>query len=340
MIPLTRKTLAMITFAILVIIVAVTSTWWYQASPTTRTLAFSKFQSIVIYGAISGGIYALLALGFTLVYGVAEIVNMAYAALFMVGAYIFWALTTPQTGGLFEPIQLDLSLAFVIAVILTAIIGATLYRVTMQPIIEDIISVIVVTVGALVIFQEIIVIQFTGETRGVTTLIGGTTRIGDVQVHNSALLAFAASLALFAGLWIFISKAKMGKAMRAVAQDREVAMLMGINTQRLFMVTMAISASLAAIAGILWSFSTSGGSIRPYMWETPLFMAFATVILGGLGSIKGTILGAFIIGYAGNTFVLLIPEKTFLRGVIALATMVMVLLLRPKGLFGRRIEME
>ena len=340
MIPRTRKTLAMIAIAAIVIIVAVASTWWYQASLTTRTSAFTKIQQIMIYGAMSGGIFALLALGFTLIYGVAELVNFAYGALFMIGAYIFWALTTPETGGLFEPLQLDLRLSFVLALVLTATIGVILYRVGIQPIVEDIIGVVVVTVGALVVAQEILVIQFTGETHGVPPFIEGTTYIWGVNVHNSELLAFAASLGLFVVLWIFISKAKMGKAMRAVGQDREVAMLMGINTHRLYMLTMAISASLAAVAGILWSFSTAGGSVRPYMWDTPLFLSFAIVILGGLGSIKGALLGAFILGYAGNTFILLIPEKTFLRGVVALMTMVIVLLLRPKGLFGRRVEME
>lgn len=291
---------------------------------------------------------ALLAIGFTLIYGVTGVINMAHGALFMVGAYIFWFLTAPNFPGLrYEPIALDPGLAFILAVILTGIIGAVIYRLIIHSVIEDVAAVLVATVGLLIIIQELIItwpLEFGSYRWPVVPLMEGFATILGVKVTYSQLLAFAVSLLLFGGLWMFISKTKIGKAMRAVAQDREMAMLTGINTERLYMLTMGISSSFAAIAGILITASTTGFAY-PHMWDRPLYLSFAIVILGGLGSIKGTLVGAFIIGFAENAFIFILVELgwggvEFLRGVVALVAMVTVLLLRPKGLFGKRIEME
>jgi len=289
---------------------------------------------------MTSGILALLALGYTLIYGVAEIANMAHGALYMTGTYIFWLLTAPTLTGLMikvSPIQLSLPIALIIAIIITGIIGAIIYRLTIHPVVEDILAVLIITVGVTLLFQSITAIQFSAARRSIPYLISGATTILGVTVTYSKLLSFVVSLILFAGLLIFIRKTKIGTAMRAVAQDREVAMLMGVNNERLYMLTMGIASALAAIAGIL---TTTEGFADPYMWGTPLYMAFAIVIVGGIGSIKGTLVGAFIVGYAGEIFVGLAGEVGFLRGAVALAIMVLVLILRPKGLFGRRIEME
>jgi len=288
---------------------------------------------------------ALLALGFTLIYGVAEVVNMTHGALYMVGAYTYWILTAKEFPGLpLEPIQLHPGLALILAVVLTAILGVIVYKLTISPVIEDLIAVLVVTVGVVIVIQETLIIEFSAKRWPVVPFTRGLTTIFGVKVTHSELLAFATSLCIFSVLWIFINKSKIGSTMRAVAQDREVAMLMGVNTDRLYMFTMAISASIAAIAGVLITASRSGFAY-PHMWDTPLYMSFAIVILGGLGSIKGTIIGAFIVGFAENAFIFImaglgVSGAEFLRGVIAMAVMVTVLLLRPKGLFGKRVEME
>ena len=297
-------------------------------------------ESILIYGAMASGVLALLALGFTLIYGVAEVVNMAHGALYMSGTYIFWLLTAPTLTGLLikvAPIELSLPIALIISVIITGILGAIVYRLTIHPILEDLLAVLIVTVGVTMLFQSIIAIQFSAARRSIPYLIEGNTTILGVTVTYSKILSFVVSLIIFAGLWIFITKTKIGTAMRAVAQDREVAMLMGVNNERLYMLTMGIASALVTIAGIL---TTAEGFADPYMWSTPLYFSFAIVIVGGIGSIKGSLIGAFIVGYAGETFVQLAGEVGFLRGAVALAIMIIVLVLRPKGLFGRRIEME
>lgn len=282
----------------------------------------------MIYGAISGVVYALLALGFTLIYGVADVVNMAHGAFYMLGAYMFFSFS-------WEYLSLDPLPALILSVVVVAFIGMVAYRLFIHPIIEDILSVMVVTIGVALIFQQLIHLNFGGSDIPITLLTGSIDILG-VPVSNSQILAFVVSLSLIAILWVFIKKSKIGGAMRAVAQDREAAMLMGINTERLYMLTMALSASFAALAGILLAAQTVA---NPRMWTAPLAMSFAIVILGGLGSIKGSLLGAIIIGYAEKT-VTIATGLAYLEGAASLAVMVVILLLRPAGLFGKRFELE
>ncbi|MFB0522258.1 MAG: branched-chain amino acid ABC transporter permease [Candidatus Bathyarchaeia archaeon] len=299
-------------------------------------------ETLLLYGAITGAVYALLALGFTLIYGVAEVVNMAHGALFMLGAYMFFTFSlAPKNPPLWiaSPFALEPGLALIAAMIFVGIVGSIIYVLFINPVIKDTLASIVVTVALAIVLQQVIYIEFGGVHRAVFPFASGSTTILGVTMTYTKLIAFGASLILFAIISLLIGKSKIGKAMRATAQDRETAMLMGINTTRICMLTMFISASLAALAGILISGSTSQVA-TPQMWLTPLSMSFAIVILGGLGSIKGTLIGAFIVGYAENAVALLIPGGSFLKGAVALAIMVSVLLIRPKGLFGKRIELE
>lgn len=292
-----------------------------------------SIETLLIYGAISGAVYALLALGFTLIYGVAEVVNMAHGAIFMLGAYMFF---TFGPRGLF---QLNPYLALIFAAIVVGIIGSIIYAIFINPIAEDVVAVLVVTVGVAMMLQQAVTIIWGVGHVDIFPFVKGSFEILGVTVTESKVLSFAVSLILFFSLWAFMIKSKVGGAMRAVAQDREVAMLVGINTRRLHMLVMAISSSLAAIAGILIATSTSQMA-DPFMWLYPLVMSFAIVILGGLGSIKGTFIAALIVGYAETAVITFIPQGSYLRGAVALSIMVAVLLLRPKGLFGKRIELE
>lgn len=300
--------------------------------------------TIIIFSLISGVLYALLAIGFTLIYGVAEVVNMAHGALFMLGAYIFFAfLTYLGFDSINNPDVILLPPAIILAAIAVGIVGILIYRFLIHPIEEDILASMVVTVFTAMIIQQIIYLPapygFGGKHHDVPSGIGGSIDIFGVTVTYSKIIAIMVSLTLFAILSIFIAKAKVGTAMRAVAQDREVAMLVGVNTTRLYILTMAIASSLAAIAGI-FVVASGSGTAEPQMWLNPLGMSFAIVILGGLGSVKGTLLASFIVGFAENTVALSIPSGSYLRGAVALAIMVAVLLIRPRGLFGKRIELE
>jgi branched-chain amino acid transport system permease protein len=292
-------------------------------------------ERIIIYGAITSAIYCLLALGFTLIYGVARVVNLAHGALFMLGAYLYFDL---------GPYGLHLKLldplsAVILATILTGIAGIILYRLTIHPILGDEVATLIVTVAIAMILQQLMLITYGPEFRIVPPLAEGLITIFGVGVTYSSLVALFVSIVSLLVTWIFILKSKIGGALRALSQDREVAMLMGINTTKLFMLTMFISACLAALAGIFVSASTTG-STSVYMWLHPLALSFAIVVLGGLGSIKGTVLGAFIIGYAETAVAVLVPEGGAIVAVVPFTILILILLVRPKGIFGKRIEME
>lgn len=294
-------------------------------------------EEIIVVGSIWGAVYALLALGFTLIYGVAGVVNLAHGALFMLGAYLFYGFSTQYAK--LEPLP-----ALILAVIVVGIVGSILYRVIIHPVVDDLLAVMVITVGLVIIIQQAITFPkpygFGPAHISVPPLTGlGMTTILGVLVNYSKLLAVGVSAAVITITWIFITKSKIGRAMRATSQDREVAMLMGINTERLYMLAMGISASLAAIAGIFIAGAYTTVA-TPQMWMEPLSMSFAIVILGGLGSIKGSVIGSFIIAYSENAAAFLIVGGGFLATLVAFSIMVLVLLIRPRGLFGRRVELE
>jgi len=288
-------------------------------------------EDLLVSGATTGAVYALLALGFTLIYGVAKILNLSHGAFYMLGAYIFYASITF--------LQLETFPALILAVIFVGFIGAIVYGLLIRPIIESELNVMVVTLGAAMISQYMIILLFGSKHKAVPYLMPKLPLIEilGMSLRTQKIVALVVSLSLIFVLWIFISKSKIGGAMRAMAQDREAAMLMGINTERLLMLTLVISASLAAIAGVL---VTPLSVASPDMWMFPLIISFSVVILGGLGSIKGSLVGAFILAYAEESVVFLAQGEEHLRGAFSLLIMVLVLLLRPSGLFGKRVEME
>ena len=317
------------------------------------------FEEILIFGGIQSMIYALLALGFTLIYGIAGILNLAHGSFYMLGAYMFFVFNSGlqsfmRESGLISDFAglegiLTSVLALILAVAFIAVVAGFLYRVTIHPVLGDEIAVMVVTVCLALVLQQIILALTSARAFGPTSrppvgwpigsILTQSIIIWGVTVQYSRILSFVVSVVLFGVLLVFVARTKIGKAMRAVSQDREVAMLMGINTNRLYILTMALSAMFAAVASILITTSTTGFASAA-MWLPPLALSFSIVILGGLGSIKGSIIGGFIIGYAGEIVARAVPEGGAIVVVVPLAVMVLVLLLRPKGLFGKHIEME
>ena len=291
-------------------------------------------ETIILYGAISGAVYALLALGFTLIYGMTRVVNLAHGSFYMLGAYLFYVF------GELILHEAHPFVALLFAVVSVGIVGGIVYRLTIHPVLGDEVAVMVVTIGLALIFQQLMLLIFGSQNVSVEPLVEEVSVIvWGVSLSYPRILVFAVSLVLFVCLVIFIMKMKIGKAMRAVSQDREAAMLMGINTERLYILTMVISSALAAVAGIFVAASTIRVAAT-WMWFYPLALSFSIVVLGGLGSIKGSLIGAFVIGYAEQTVAIAVPEGGAIITVVPFTIMVLLLLLRPKGLFGKRVEME
>jgi len=287
------------------------------------------FQAFVIQALVTGGVYALLAVGFSLIFGVARMVNLAHTSFLMLAAYgMFYA--TYRLG-------LDVFTAILISLVATVVIGLVSYKLFIDRIREHEVTVMLITLALATIFQECMVLAFGAHFREAPTLIPGFIEVLGVKISYQHLLTIAVVAVVLFAIWLLLTRTKLGIAIRATAQDTEVANLMGINVSRILLIAMGIAAGLAAIAGIvvapLWV-------VYPYMWMNPLVMIMAIVVLGGLGSIKGSVIGAFIIGLVEAAVVFYLPGGAFLRGAIALLVMVILLVVRPEGLYGIVFEEE
>ena len=284
---------------------------------------------IIITGLINGSSYAMLAIGFSLIFGVARIVNIAHTAFYMVASYCIYTAC--------HKLHLHPVLGMLGAIVLVTSLGVVTYKIFIAPIREHEAVVLIATIALAIALQESMMLIFTGEFLSVPPLVAGYTTLMGVKIFYQHLITFAAVLVILIGLHFFLEKTKLGLAIRATAQDREVANLMGMNEARLATITVAISVGLAALTGSVIAPLTI---VDPFMWLHPLIMMMAVVVLGGLGSIKGSFYAAYILGFAESIIVFTLPMGSFLKGSVALSIMILVLLVRPEGLFGIAFEEE
>jgi branched-chain amino acid transport system permease protein len=279
---------------------------------------------IVIFGTIWGAIYTILALGFTLIFGVVRILNLAYGAMFLFASYLIYALVA---GLGLSPVP-----AWLLAVGATCLAGIVLYGVFIYPLRDTLGRVLIVTAGIAIFLQELAVLLFSTEPRYVPTVLPGSLSILGVRVTHQQLLTLAVAILLVGLLHAVLGRTRLGRELRAVAQDTEMAALMGIPVERAYLTAMALSTGLAAAAGALVApFLT----VNPEMGWSPLLVAFTVVVLGGLGSLWGTIAAAFIVAYAEMLTAFLISPQ--LRDAATFAIMILTLVFRPHGLFGKGI---
>ncbi len=284
---------------------------------------------ILISTLINGSAYALLSVGFSLIFGVARIVNIAHTAFYMLAAYCIYF------GA--HKLGLQPALCMLAAIIPVTLIGLLSYRLFIDPIREHEGAVLIATIALAMALQEIMLLFFTGDFLGVPSLVEGYRVVFGVKIAYQQLLTFGAALLMLIGVWALLLKTRLGLAIRSTAQDREVANLMGMNESRVAMITMGVSVGLAAFTGAVIA---PLAIVNPFMWMHPLIMMMAVVVLGGMGSIKGSFIGAYILGFAEALVVFLIPMWAYLKGSVALSIMILVLLIRPEGLFGVAFEEE
>jgi branched-chain amino acid transport system permease protein len=278
---------------------------------------------ILIHGAVSSAIYAMLAVGFTLIFGVARILNLAHGTFYALGAYGAYFFTSH--------LKLPLFLAALLAIAVVALFGILVEKVLVRPMRRSQLAVLMITLAVALVVEQALFLTFGSEYRNVPAFVETKFTIGGVDVGGQRLLALGASITLIALLWIFIQRTRLGSAILAVSQDPEAANYMGIPSDRIFSIVMGLSAALAAAAGVLAGpFLT----VQPTMWLLPIVKAFAIVIVGGLGSIPGSILAALMLGYA-ETIVGYLISTSWTEIVSVLATLLM-LIFRPAGMFGKR----
>jgi branched-chain amino acid transport system permease protein len=287
------------------------------------------FQDILVTGLVNGGVYALLATGFSLIFGVARIVNIAHTAFYMLAAYCFYMLLV-KTG-------LGFLLAGLISVGAVTLLSVICYRLVIEPVREHEAAVLIATIALALIFQELMLYTFGGHFLGIPSTLEGTVRFFGVSVPYQRLLILVVAGAMLFLVWFVLYRTRLGLAIRATANDLEVANLMGMNVHRVAIATVAISVSLAAVAGVVVA---PVFVVDPFMWLAPLVTMLAIVVLGGLGSLKGSLIGALIIGYVEAITVFAVSAGAYLKGAVALLIMVIVLLARPEGLFGVAFEEE
>lgn len=282
----------------------------------------------IVQTLVNGSVYALLALGLSLIFGVGRLINMAHTAFFVVAAYILYYFTRQLGWGAVESIA--------ITVVGTALLGALVYQFLINRVRQHAQAVLLITVAIAMAFQELLYIGFGSFYLSIDPLISGTIVVLGVIIPKQYLLVIAAVAVVIIVLWLLLSRTKMGISIRAVANDPEIANVLGINVPRTLLITMSMATGLAAVAAVLvapiWI-------LYPPMWMSTLTIILVIVVLGGLGSIKGSIIGAFLIALVEQVVFISQISPNLVTTFILLA-MVVVLIVRPGGLFGIVLEEE
>jgi branched-chain amino acid transport system permease protein len=277
-------------------------------------------EEVLIFGLVQGSLLALLALGFSLVYGVGGILNLAHGAFFLMTAYImFW--TTPIVG---------VYLAAAIGLVSISGIAAITYFGLIEPLEDTPLGVVLVTFALAFFFEQFV--RFFGGTRThvPTPFVRGSIELLGINLPTQLVLLIIGSILLVIFVTVFINKSTIGKSIRAVSQDYEAAQLMGINKDMILMVSLILSALLVGFAAVLYA---PANFIAPRIGWGILISAFAVTIFGGMGSIPGSIIGAYIMGFA-TTFTDFFISPAFSE-LIPIVVILLMLLVRPQGLLGK-----
>ncbi|MCU0538942.1 MAG: branched-chain amino acid ABC transporter permease [Desulfobacterales bacterium] len=285
-------------------------------------------MEILIYGTINSVALALYALGFALVYGISRLPNFAHGALYVLSGFIAWsALNT---------LKLNYLLSVVIAMAVTALIGAVIYRVFLIRVRGMEISEIIASYAiGLAILEGLRWGGFKGMTYTLPPFIEGSTAIAGISVDYQRLVVIVIGAALVAILWLFTHYTRIGLALRGMAQDERAALMLGIDSDIMAVVAMGIGSMLAAFAAILL---LPLGNIVVESGYNVLILAIAVCIVGGLGSWIGAVLAAFLIGFAQILTVVYVGAH--FQMVVALLAIILTLILKPSGLFGQQKELE
>lgn len=281
----------------------------------------------LIWGVAVGCIYILLATGLNIIFGVMKLVNFAHGQLLMIGAFLTWTLSVSA--------GLNTYIAILVSMVVVAALGVVVERLTFRRVLgTDKLNEIFVSLGLIYIFENVAMLLWGANSKQIISpLYGSSLNLPGISITYDRIVAVFVVVAALVAFGLLIKKTKIGLAMRATSQISSAAMLMGINVEKIYMFTFALGAALAAVAGglygIIFSFDYQVGAM-------PTIIAFAIIILGGLGSIKGAIIGGLLYGIAEQLATL------FLGGIwgsaVAFALLIVVLIIRPTGIFGQKGE--
>ena len=276
-----------------------------------------------------GSLYALIAIGYTMVYGILRLINFAHGDVFMLGAYLsFYGMTL---------ISLPWWAALLLSILLTALFGISLERAAYRPLRDSPrISIMISAIGASFLIENLGILIFGGRPKGVPVpdVLGRVLQLGPVSIVAVSLLIPVATAFILAFLVYLVNRTKTGMAMRAVSTDIDAARLMAVDVNRIVSITFGVGSLLAAFGGIMWAFKYP--QLNPLMGMMPGLKCFIAAVIGGIGSIPGAVLGGFLLGFIEIMTVALMPELSGYRDAFAFVLLIVVLLVKPTGLLGKR----
>ncbi len=295
----------------------------------------------IINGIVQGSIYALIALGYTMVYGILGMINFAHGEVYMIGAYmsIITLAVLTWAGATAGALPLCLLMALVVAMVFCAGYGFTIERIAYKPLRHaHVLAPLISAVGMSTFLQNYVMLaqgkdkkDFPAVFRELVT--GRQLHFLGARINLLEILILVVSISMMVGLYIFVSKAKLGKAMRATSQDKKAAGLVGIDVDRVISVTFLIGSALAAAAGLMVSMYEANTRFdRGYMAG---LKAFTAAVLGGIGNIPGAVLGGFTLGLVESIGIWQISSDY--KDVYSFALLILVLIVRPTGLLGERV---
>ena len=288
------------------------------------------FQQL-INGISLGSMYALIAIGYTMVYGVLRLINFAHADIMMVGA--FAAYLAADTFGF------SLSAAALFAVMISVIIGILTDKIAYKPLRQaPRISLLITAIGVSFFLENIVNVTFGGTPKAFTVpeFFEQIIEVGGATLTPTVLIVPVVTMLLLAILLYVLFKTKYGMAIRALAFDIKTVSLMGVDSNAIIMIVFIIGSGLAAVSGIFWAISYP--ILTPYMGVMIGLKAFAAAVLGGIGSVSGAVLGGFILGFTEVLFVAFFPEHGGYKDAIAFIFLILVLLFKPTGIMGINFE--
>ena len=288
-----------------------------------------EFLSYLISGISLGSVYAIIALGYTMVYGIAKMLNFAHGDIIMIGGYVSFVAVSS--------LGLNPWIAMVIAMAVCTLLGVLIERFAYKPLRQATsLAVLITAIGVSYLLQNAALLIWGANPKVYTPIISGTLNLfgGKLSVSYISLLTVAACIIIMIALTVFTSKSKLGKAMRVCSEDKGAALLMGINVNRTISLTFAIGSALAAIAGVL--LCSSYPTLMPTTGSMPGIKAFTAAVFGGIGSIPGAFIGGILLGVIEALAKAYI--STQLSNSIVFAVLIIVLLVRPVGLLGKKIS--
>ena len=289
------------------------------------------FLRYLINGISLGSVYAIIALGYSMVYGIAKMLNFAHGDIIMVGAYIVYCVMVY--------LNLPPLLAVLASVLVCTVLGIVIERLAYKPLRQSAsLAVLITAIGVSYLLQNAAMLIWGSNPKVFSSVFSiGSIRLlnSELVISSETLLTIAANIIIMIALTLFTGKTRMGKAMRAVSEDKGAAELMGINVNRTISVTFAIGSALAAIAGALLC-STTNPNLVPTTGSMPGIKAFTAAVFGGIGSIPGALIGGLLLGIIeilGKAYI-----STELSDALVFAVLIIVLLFRPAGLLGKPVR--